>query len=49
LIRGDWYIWHVSTETVFNPVPENIWYELIQIVSAKWVKMRVAEPLASYN
>ncbi|OGT71714.1 MAG: hypothetical protein A2W76_04125 [Gammaproteobacteria bacterium RIFCSPLOWO2_12_47_11] len=48
LIRGDWYLWHASTETVFNPVPENIWHELIQIVSAKWVKLRGAVPWTSY-
>ncbi len=48
LIRGDWYLWHASTETVFNPAPENIWHDLIQIVTAKWVEMRGAEPWASY-
>jgi len=48
LIRGDWYLWHTSTETVFNPAPENIWHELIQIVTAKWVKMMSSERWTSY-
>jgi putative transcriptional regulator len=48
LIRGDWYLWHTSTETVFNTMPENIWYELIQIVTAKWVKMRGYERWTGY-
>jgi len=38
LIRGDWYLWHTSAETVFSPQPGMLWDELIQIVSAQWVK-----------
>ena len=49
LIRGDWYLWHVSAETVFTPFPENIWPELIQIVTSKWVKIRGVELWTSYN
>jgi putative transcriptional regulator len=38
LIRGDWYLWHAGAETVFSSSPDMLWYELIQIVTAKWVK-----------
>lgn len=38
LIRGDWYLWHTDSETVFNSDPEYIWHDLIRIASAKWVK-----------
>ena len=38
LIRGDWHLWHTSTEVVFDSVPENVWHDLIRLVSAKWVK-----------
>lgn len=38
LIRGDWYLWHTSAESVFSPEPGMLWDELIQIVSAQWVK-----------
>ena len=48
LIRGDWYLWHADIESVFNPVPENIWYDLIQTVTAKWVKSGNTEPWSSY-
>ena len=40
LIRGDWHLWHSSTETVFDSVPENVWHDLIRLVSAKWVKRK---------
>lgn len=38
LIRGDWHLWHSSAEIVFDSVPENVWHDLIRLVSAKWVK-----------
>ena len=38
LIRGDWYIWHASAEIIFDKIPEEIWDELIQLVTAKWVR-----------
>lgn len=37
LIRGDWYLWHASAEIIFNKIPEEMWDELIQLVTAKWV------------
>jgi len=39
LIRGDWYLWHASAEIVFNPAPEDTWHELIQVVTATWVRL----------
>lgn len=48
LIRGDWYLWYADAESVFNPAPENIWHELIQTVSAKWVYFGNTVPRTTY-
>ena len=39
LLRGDWHIWHASTDTVFSQDPGKLWYELISIVTARWVNL----------
>lgn len=36
LLRGDWYIWPASSTIIFSKIPENIWYELISLVTATW-------------
>jgi putative transcriptional regulator len=43
LIRGDWHLWHSSTEIVFDSVPENVWHDLIRLVSAKWVQRQAQD------
>lgn len=40
LLRGDWYIWHANAESVFSATPGKLWYELINIVSARWVHIK---------
>ncbi len=39
VIRGDWYVVPADSETVFDRAPEEIWPELIQRVSAQWVRL----------
>jgi len=36
LLRGDWYIWPATSTIIFSKFPENIWYELIYLATAKW-------------
>ncbi|MGH8120921.1 MAG: YqgE/AlgH family protein, partial [Gammaproteobacteria bacterium] len=36
LLRGDWHIWPASSAIIFSETPENIWYELIYLATAKW-------------
>ena len=36
LLHGDWYIWPASSTVIFSKNPENIWYELIYLATAKW-------------
>ena len=36
LLRGDWHIWPASSTIIFSETPENIWYELIYLATAKW-------------
>lgn len=35
--RGDWYTWQASASTIFTPTPEDLWDELIDLASARWV------------
>ena len=41
LLRGDWHIWHASADTVFSSEPGKLWFELISVVSARWVYLRM--------
>lgn len=37
LLRGDWHIWPASSKIIFSMTPENIWYALIYLATAKWI------------
>jgi putative transcriptional regulator len=39
VVRGDWYVMPADSETVFEQTPAEIWPELIQRVSAQWVRL----------
>ena len=36
LVRGDWHTWPAGNAIIFSKTPENIWYELIYLATAKW-------------
>ena len=40
LLRGDWHLWHADADTIFDTGYSEIWRQLIEIVSAKWVLLK---------
>ncbi len=39
LLSGDWHIWHADTETIFDSVNDEIWRNLLELATAKWVML----------
>ena len=39
LLRGDWHIWHADAETIFDTGYEEIWRNLLELATAKWVML----------
>lgn len=35
--RGDWHTWHATASIIFSQTPRELWNELIDLASAKWV------------
>jgi putative transcriptional regulator len=42
LARGDWHVLKADAETVFDKKPSEIWQELIDRISVKWVNVHPA-------
>lgn len=40
LLRGDWYLWHADADLIFDTDYSEIWQQLIELVSAKWVLLK---------
>lgn len=39
LLRGDWHIWHADAETIFDSGYAEIWRNLLELATAKWVML----------
>ncbi len=37
LLRGDWYLWQADSASIFSKPAQDIWPELIQLVTSQWV------------
>jgi putative transcriptional regulator len=37
LLRGDWYLWQADSALIFKKSAQEIWPELIQLVTSQWV------------
>jgi len=37
LLRGDWYLWQADSASIFSKPAREIWPDLIQLVTARWV------------
>ncbi|OGT35982.1 MAG: hypothetical protein A2W28_08685 [Gammaproteobacteria bacterium RBG_16_51_14] len=37
LLRGDWYLWQADAATVFKKPAQEIWPDLIRLVTTQWV------------
>lgn len=37
LLRGDWYLWQADADTVFMKPVQEIWPDLIRLVTSQWV------------
>ena len=40
LLRGDWHLWHADADLIFDTDYSEIWQQLIELVSAKWVLLK---------
>lgn len=40
LLRGDWHLWHADADLIFDTEYTEIWKQLIELVSAKWVLLK---------
>ena len=43
LLRGDWHLWHAEADLIFETEYSEIWHQLIELVSAKWVFVNALE------
>lgn len=37
LIRGDWYIWHPTTQYIFSEPQDKVWHDLFIAAGSRWV------------
>ncbi|HKK16201.1 MAG TPA: YqgE/AlgH family protein, partial [Gammaproteobacteria bacterium] len=35
--RGDWHTWQANAAIIFSQAPDELWGDLIDLASAKWV------------
>ena len=40
LLRGDWHLWQADADLIFDTEYSEIWQQLIELVSAKWVLLK---------
>lgn len=40
LLRGDWHLWRADADLIFDTDHGEIWQQLIELVSAKWVLLK---------